>query len=139
MTASGVSCSRLPVVQQAPGRAEALVELAPADDALVGGQLQKVIIPPGRRSEGRRDPRPSSAFSCCSIRQKFVKASLSARHGGVPSQRQVSELPGHFGHKRSRRCDLLPEIGENQGRGRGAGHGRTAGVSSGMPEARPIR
>src|SRR5882762_9592162 len=46
MTASGVSCSRLPVVQQAPGRAEALVELAPADDALVGGQLQKVMLPP---------------------------------------------------------------------------------------------
>src|SRR5215813_5948600 len=46
MTASGVSCSRLPGVQQTPGRAEPLVELAPADDALVGGQLQKVIIPP---------------------------------------------------------------------------------------------
>src|SRR5437660_11439054 len=46
MTASGVSCSRLPVVQQAPGRAEALVELAPADDAVIGRQLQKVIIPP---------------------------------------------------------------------------------------------
>jgi hypothetical protein len=29
-----------------PGRAEAFVELAPADDTLVGGELQKVVISP---------------------------------------------------------------------------------------------
>src|SRR5208282_4707146 len=31
-----------------PGRTEAFVELAPADDALVGGELQKMVIPPAR-------------------------------------------------------------------------------------------
>src|SRR2546423_928824 len=29
-----------------PGRAEALVELAPADDAVRGRQLQEVVVPP---------------------------------------------------------------------------------------------
>jgi hypothetical protein len=31
-----------------PGRAEAFVELAPADDAVVGGQLEEMVIPPAR-------------------------------------------------------------------------------------------